>query len=78
MLAQLPRALIAAVFAFVILAPIFGLKLVRQGMHSTLQPHWNIVLWGCAAVFVVQLLHPWLARLFARVRLPSVDRKSVV
>ena len=72
MLAQLPRALIAAVFAFVILAPIFGLKLVRQGMHSALQPHWNIVLWGCAAVFVVQLLHPWLARLFARVRLPSV------
>ena len=29
MLAQVPRALIAAVFAFVILAPIFGLKLER-------------------------------------------------
>lgn len=72
MLAQLPRALIAALFAFVILAPIFGLKLVRQGMHSTLQPHWGTVLWGCVAVFAVQLLHPWLARLFARVRLPSV------
>lgn len=76
MAAQLSRALIAALLAAVVLTPIFGLPLTRQGIRMVLTPDWSVVLWGSAAVFVVQLLHPWLARLFGRIHLPAVPAPS--
>lgn len=61
---NIKNALIAAFMAGVIIAPIFGLQIVRTGMQTNLQPEWNMVLWGMAIVFVFQMLRPFLARLF--------------
>jgi branched-chain amino acid transport system permease protein len=58
-------ALIAALMAGVIIAPIFGLQIVRQGMQTHLKPEWTMVFVGMGIVFVVQFLRPWLKKRFA-------------
>lgn len=57
-------ALIAALMAGVIIAPIFGLQIVRQGMQTHLKPEWTMVFVGMGIVFVVQFLRPWLKKRF--------------
>ncbi|MGB3288870.1 MAG: high-affinity branched-chain amino acid ABC transporter permease LivM [Burkholderiaceae bacterium] len=63
---NIKNALIAAFMAGVIIAPVFGLQIVRSGMQTHLQPEWNMILGGMAIVFVFQVVRPFLARLFKR------------
>jgi branched-chain amino acid transport system permease protein len=60
------NALIAAFMAGVIIAPVFGLQIVRSGMQTSLVPEWDMIFYGMAIVFVFQVLvRPAFARLFA-------------
>src|SRR3546814_19390065 len=63
---NIKNALIAAFMAGVIIAPIFGLQIVRSGMQTHLKPEWNMILGGMAIVFVFQIIRPFLGRLFKR------------
>lgn len=71
------NAFFAAIMAGIIIAPIFGLQIVRVGMSSAIEPEWDVILYGMAAVFVFQLLRPTLARLLfghgKRVSLPELS-----
>src|SRR3546814_12925459 len=72
--------MVAVLTAFIV-TPVFGLQLVRQGVHTNLQTHWNLVALAAAVVFVFQLLRPWLARPFQRLKtsipvLPSAPVKG--
>jgi branched-chain amino acid transport system permease protein len=61
------NALFAAIMAGIIIAPIFGVNIVRAGMQTTLQPEWGILFMGMGIVFVFQfLVRPVLAKAFAR------------
>ncbi|PAT37964.1 high-affinity branched-chain amino acid ABC transporter permease LivM [Vandammella animalimorsus] len=68
----LKNAFIAAAMTAIIITPIFGLQLVRQGSQTHLNAQWGLVAAGCAIVFVLQLLKPSLAQLFSNARLPSL------
>src|SRR5690625_2963622 len=57
-------ALFAAVVAGVIIAPIFGFQITREGITVHLEPRWNYIWGGMLAVFVVQLLRPYLIKPF--------------
>ncbi|GAA5234361.1 high-affinity branched-chain amino acid ABC transporter permease LivM [Verticiella sediminum] len=70
MRAQLKSAVIAALATIVLVTPIFGLQIVRQGALNTLQPHWALVFGAAAIVFVFQLVRPSFAKVGAHVRLP--------
>ncbi len=63
---NIKNAFFAAVLAGVIIAPIFGLQIVRSGMQTHLEPEWDMIWSGMAIVFVFQMLRPPLARLFKR------------
>ncbi|GAB2907133.1 high-affinity branched-chain amino acid ABC transporter permease LivM [Paralcaligenes ginsengisoli] len=52
------NALIAAFMAGVIIAPVFGLQIVRRGAQTHLLPDWPMILAGMAIVFVFQLFRP--------------------
>src|SRR5690606_14925172 len=54
MVSHIKNALIAAVMAGVIIAPVYGLQIVRSGMQTHLEPEWDMVLMGMAIVFVFQ------------------------
>ncbi len=73
----LKNAVSAAVLAGIILAPVFGLQIVRVGMTSTLEPDWGTLLAGMAIVFVFQLLRPAIQRGLAvrtgQLRLPPMQ-----
>jgi branched-chain amino acid transport system permease protein len=59
------NALIAAFMAGVIIAPVFGLQIVRQGMTTHLEPEWDMIFGGMAIVFIFQvLIRPLFARIF--------------
>lgn len=58
----------AAVLTAVIITPVFGLQLIRQGARTTLEPRWDLVALAVAVVFVFQLLKPWLAQPFRQLR----------
>lgn len=64
-------AFIAALMTAIIITPVFGLQLVREGSQTKLDPNWGLVLTGCATVFVLQLIKPLLAGLFKGVKLPQ-------
>ncbi|MFA5520275.1 MAG: high-affinity branched-chain amino acid ABC transporter permease LivM [Castellaniella sp.] len=55
----------AAVLAGIILAPVFGLQIVRVGMTSTIEPEWTVIIAGMAIVFVFQMLRPMVQRSLA-------------
>ena len=59
---NLKNAVIAALVAGILLTPIFGLGLTRQGITTTVIPDWSVVLIGMAIVFVVQLVKPLIFR----------------
>lgn len=46
----LKNATIAAVMTAVIVTPIFGLQLVRQGARTLMEPRWDLVALACALV----------------------------
>ncbi|MFC4276431.1 high-affinity branched-chain amino acid ABC transporter permease LivM [Achromobacter aloeverae] len=62
------NAFIAAIMTAVIVTPVFGLQLVRQGARTLMDPHWSNVLVAMAVVFVGQLLRPWLGLPFKRLK----------
>ncbi len=66
MASQLRNAIFAAVIAGIIVAPVFGLQLVRVGMSSNIQPEWGAIISGMAIVFVFQMLRPYIARVVGR------------
>ncbi|SHF50533.1 L-leucine ABC transporter membrane protein/L-isoleucine ABC transporter membrane protein/L-valine ABC transporter membrane protein [Lampropedia hyalina DSM 16112] len=68
------NAFIAALMTAIIITPVFGLQLVRQGAQTTLEPQWGLVALGCSLVFVLQLIKPALGKVFGRLRigLPTV------
>ncbi len=68
----LKSALIATLLAAVVVLPIFTLHLERAGTRTIIVPEWRTLLWGCLAVFVVQLLRPLLASRLPRIALPSL------
>ncbi len=75
----LHNAVLATLMTAVVVIPIFGLRLEREGIQTVLQQHWGRVLLACAAVFVVQLLRPWLGRLLkerAGLKMPSLPAAS--
>ncbi|HEY9279301.1 MAG TPA: DUF3382 domain-containing protein, partial [Eoetvoesiella sp.] len=55
------NAFIAAIMAGVIIAPVFGLQIVRQGMQSRLEPEWHMIAAGMVIVFVFQLFRPFVS-----------------
>src|SRR5690625_7832431 len=59
---HLRHACFATLVAGIILAPVFGLKLVRAGAINIIQPEWGTLFTGMAIVFVSQLLRPLFAR----------------
>ncbi len=56
------HACIAALLAGVIIAPIFGLQILRVGIKTELQPDWQMIAIGMGLVFVVQMIKPILHR----------------
>ena len=60
------NALIAAFMAGVIIAPVFGLQIVRQGMQSRLEPEWIMIFAGMGIVFIFQLFRPLVAQRLSR------------
>ncbi len=60
---NLKNSLIAAIMAGVIIAPVYGLQILRKGQETYLQPEWSMIIGGMVLVFVVQMLRPlWLNR----------------
>jgi len=70
----LKNALIATLLAAVVVLPIFTLHLERAGVRTIIVPEWRTLLWGCLAVFVVQLLRPLLAPRRPRIALPRLPQ----
>ena len=61
------NAIFAAVLTAIMTIPIFGLQLVRQGAQTQIVPDWDLVLMGIAAVFLVQLIRPYVFKNFSKV-----------
>src|SRR5690606_34284728 len=53
---NLKSAAIASLLAGVIIAPVYGLQILRRGQETYLQPDWKMILGGMLAVFVVQII----------------------
>ena len=65
---HLKPAIIAAILAGVLIMPVFGLQLVRQGARTLLEPNLVMVLIAMAVVFVGQLCRDWLLLPFKAMR----------
>lgn len=80
MFQNLKNAVIAAIVAGVIIAPVFGLQILRSGMETYLQPEWSYIIGGMAFIFVIQLLRPLFKRKQARTesrwRIPPISDKA--
>ena len=74
--ARLGPAIFAALLTVVVVTPIFGLRLERAGTRTVLVPQWHYVIWGCAIVFVWQLLRPAVATATRGIRLPALPALS--
>lgn len=74
---NLAQALTATVLTALVVTPIFGLRLERAGMRTVILPHWDKIVWACLAVFVVQMLRPWIAgRTTRRIPWPTLPAIS--
>ncbi|NYT64768.1 high-affinity branched-chain amino acid ABC transporter permease LivM [Alcaligenaceae bacterium] len=78
---NIKNAFMAAIMAGVIIAPIFGLQIVRVGMVTTLRPEWDMIIYGMGIVFVFQLIiRPFVSQLLTKqtkkVSLPTLNDKS--
>jgi branched-chain amino acid transport system permease protein len=72
---NLKNATMAAVLTAVIVTPVFGLQLIRQGARTSMESNWSLVALAAAVVFVFQLLRPWLAIPFRKLKtsLPTLS-----
>ena len=73
---HLKNALIATFLAAIVVLPIFTLHLERAGTRTIIVPEWRTLLWGCLAVFVVQLLRPLLGARLPKLSLPSLPQAA--
>ena len=80
MASTLRNALVATLVTAGLTIPVLGLQLVREGARTHIETHWNLVLIACAAVFVIQLLRPALARAFGglSIRVPGAERLNFI
>ena len=69
---HLRHAFISALLAAIVVLPIFTLHLERAGVRTIIVPEWSTLLWGCLAVFVVQLLRPMVLPRLPRIALPRL------
>src|SRR5690606_36316108 len=81
MASNIKNAFIAAIMAGVIIAPVFGLQIVRSGMQTHLEPEWDMVLMGMAIVFVFQaFVRPGFRSLLgkgeSRIHMPVLNDKT--
>src|SRR5690606_35145762 len=81
MSSHIKNAFIASLMAGVIIAPVFGLQIVRSGMQTHLEPDWGIVLLGMAIVFVFQAVvrpgfNHFVGSKASAVRLPVLNDKA--
>src|SRR5690606_25381769 len=60
------NAVIAALMAGIIIAPVFGFKLVREGAQTVIEADWGIMALGMGIVFMFHLVRPQLAKLFGK------------
>ncbi|RPJ91885.1 high-affinity branched-chain amino acid ABC transporter permease LivM [Achromobacter xylosoxidans] len=76
---NLKNATMAAVLTAVIVTPVFGLQLIRQGARTTMESNWSLVAIAAAIVFVFQLLRPWIAKPFQKLKtsLPTLPAAPV-
>ncbi|WP_323017453.1 high-affinity branched-chain amino acid ABC transporter permease LivM [Castellaniella sp.] len=58
MMQNFKNSLIAAIMAGVIIAPVYGLQILRRGQETYLQPDWTMIIGGMLLVFVIQMLRP--------------------
>ncbi|EWM41011.1 branched-chain amino acid transport system / permease component family protein [Bordetella holmesii 41130] len=65
---SLKNATMAAVLTAVIVTPVFGLQLIRQGARTSLESRWDLVILAAAVVFLFQLLRPWLTKPLQRLK----------
>lgn len=70
------HALFAAVVAGIIIAPIFGFQIVRAGASIHLDTRWDFIWGGMLAVFVMQLIRPYILGHFNR-RFDSFELPSI-
>lgn len=63
---NIKNAFMAAIMAGIIIAPVFGLQIVRVGMNSTIVPEWDMIFYGMGIVFGFQIIRPYLAKLFSK------------
>ncbi|MFC4298583.1 MAG: high-affinity branched-chain amino acid ABC transporter permease LivM [Castellaniella sp.] len=68
----LKNAAIASLLAGVIIAPVYGLQILRRGQETYLQPDWKMILGGMLAVFVFHILNAvWRQHRAGKVAAPS-------
>ncbi|VFR24357.1 Branched-chain amino acid transport system permease protein LivM (TC 3.A.1.4.1) [plant metagenome] len=65
-------AFIAALLTAVLVAPVFGLQLLRQGVTTYLEARWDLIALSAGIVFVFQLVRPTLARGLSGIKLPTL------
>ncbi len=74
------NAFMAALIAGIIIAPIYGLQILREGQQTYLQPQWNMIIGGMLIIFVIQLIKPYFkskkTRSEPRFKLPVLTDKS--
>ena len=86
---NLKNAAIASLLAGVIIAPVYGLQILRRGQEPYLQPDWKMIIGGMLAVFVIQLINAALRQRRAgkpvspsRFRIPAISdqfrRKAIM
>jgi branched-chain amino acid transport system permease protein len=66
------NAVIAAIMGGIIIAPVYGLQILRRGQVPYLQADWKMIFGGMALIFLVQLLRPLL-----RVRKSAIPRFKI-
>lgn len=74
------NAFMAAIMAGIIIAPVFGLQIVRVGMQSTIVPEWDMIIYGMAIVFGFQLIRPLLGKLLSKrtkkISMPTINDQA--
>jgi len=72
------NACMATLLAAIVILPVFTLHLERAGLRTNVILQWQTLIWGCLAVFAVQLLRPWLATLWQRLpALPTLPQVAI-
>ncbi|WP_034297008.1 high-affinity branched-chain amino acid ABC transporter permease LivM [Herbaspirillum sp. RV1423] len=70
----LKNAVAAAILTAILTTPMLGLQLKLEGYRVVLNAHWTPVLIAVLAVFVFQLIKPFLARSAKKIHLPALPQ----